>query len=197
MWAGFFINCFKNGGICKRIEKLIRYVSYVRREGDVISSTEREVTFDELLDINDEEEFVTMEYGTQDTANSSLGIILHRTALARNYALINPYEDESKKDVKTYRIDFSTYIGISVFQEEFGGMLFSDDSDIYEGTYVRRYKKSALYDAMDKVHRFDSVYPDWDFVHYAFVTGDLQIDIISVTPPTVKEVHLKKGIIIE
>lgn len=163
-----------------------------------MGSKEREVTFEELMNIDDEEEFVTMEFGTQNTADSVLGIILHRSKLARNYVLINPYDDESKNDVETYRIDFETYIGISVFQEEFGGMLLSDDdSDIYEGTYVRRYIKSALYDAMDKVHQFDRLYPDWNFVHYAFVTGDMQIDIISITPPTVKEVQLKKGITIE
>ncbi len=172
------------------------YTAYNKKEGDDISSTDREIAFEELMNINDEDEFVTMEYGTQNRADSYLAIILHRSTLARNYALINPYDDEFKNDVKTYRIDFETYIAISVFQEEFGGMLFSDDSDIYEGTYVRRYKKSALYDAMDKVHPFKRYYPDSDFVHYAFVTGDMQIDIISVTPPTIKEVHLKKGIII-
>ena len=43
-----------------------------------MGSKEREVTFEELINIDDKEEFVTMEFGTQNTAGSVLEIILHK-----------------------------------------------------------------------------------------------------------------------
>lgn len=41
-----------------------------------MGSKERVVTFEELMNIDDE--VVTMEFGTQNTAESVLGIILHK-----------------------------------------------------------------------------------------------------------------------
>lgn len=82
------------------------------------------------------------------------------------------------------QVDFKSYIAYSVTNESYTTW---DDYEVFEGKAFRIYSKSRYLDFI-RTHTFaDENYPG-PFVHYGVVCLNHILNIVSTTPPIIKEI---------
>lgn len=148
------------------------------------------IKFQDLTKMKDH---FTIEFYTPQ--ENPLSIVAHRELDSESMAHINPYAEENKKYITTYEIIFPTFLTFSVIGD-YIGMANCAEDDVYEGDSFRVYSKSAYYDLINKDINFKEHFSGKEMIHYGFMDLFWQIDIISSTPPIVKEIKLKKGILL-
>lgn len=153
---------------------------------------------EDVLDFNAltkmDEQFV-LEFYTPTKDSAALKIIAHRELDPDSMAHINPYAKEFKENIATYEISFPTYLTFSVINDMVG-MAFCSEDDEYEGDSFRIYSKSLYYELINREIDFKEHF-NGGMVHYGFMDIWQQIDILSISPPLVKEISADKGISLE
>ncbi len=140
-----------------------------------------------------DEQFV-LEFYTPTKDSAALKIIAHRELDPDSMAHINPYAKENKENIGTYEISFPTYLTFSVINDMVGMAFCSDDE--YEGDSFRIYSKSLYYELINREIDFKEHF-NGGAVHYGFMDIWQQVDILSISPPLVKEISADKGIFLE
>lgn len=97
----------------------------------------------------------------------------------------NAQSIEIDEDLPVIQVDFETYIGYSILNESYTSW---DDYQKFEGKSFRFYSRSRYLDFI-KVGTFATEDYPGSFAHYGMVCLNHIVDIVSISNPTIKEVH--------